>query len=144
MLFIRLQSLFLEHIHVRRFHQGVEYLSSIMKEHYTVLKLNFFLRSIKAHYLRCRVFQSVNMQPIISHLPKEILAYECPPFTNTVVDYLGPFYVNVRRTTEKRWGSLITCLTTRDVPVEIVSSKDTSSCVMGDERFLSRMGTLDV
>ena len=81
------------------------------------------------------------MQPIMSDLPKERLAYQSPPFTNTGVDYFGPFYVTIRRTTEKRWGFLFTCLTTRAVHVEIVTSMDTSSCVMGVERFVSRRGT---
>ena len=133
--------LFLEHTHVKHYHQGVEYLRSIVQEHYTVLKLRSSLRSIKAHCLRCREFQAVTMQPIMSDLPKERLAYQSPPFTNTGVDYFGPFYVTVRRTTEKRWGFLFTCLTTRAVHVEIVTSMDTSSCVMGVERFVSRRGT---
>ena len=81
------------------------------------------------------------MQPIMSDLPKERLAYQSPPFTNTGVVYFGLFYVTVRRTTEKRWGFLFTCLTTRAVHVEIVISMDTSSCVMGVERFVSRRGT---
>ena len=130
--------LFLEHTHVKHCHQGVEYLRSILQEHYTILKLRSSLRSIKAHCLRCREFQAVTMQPIMSDLPKERLAYRSPPFTNTGVDYFGPFYVTVRRTTEKRWGFLFTCLTTRAVHVEIVTSMDTSSCVMGVERFVSR------
>ena len=133
--------LFLEHMHVKHFHQGVEYLRSIVQEQYAVLKLRSSLRSIKAHCLRCREFQAVTVQPIMSDLPKERLAYQSPPFTNTGVDYFGPFYVTVRRTTEKRWGFLFTCLTTRAVHVEIVTSMDTSSCVMGVERFVSRRGT---
>ena len=133
--------LFLEHTHVKHYHQGAEYLRSIVQEHYTILKLRSSLRSIKAHCLRCREFQAVTMQPIMSDLPKERLAYQSPPFTNTGVDYFGPFYVTVRRTTEKRWGFLFTCLTTRAVHVEIVTSMDTSSCVMGVERFVSRRGT---
>ena len=133
--------LFLEHTHLKHFHQGVEYLRSIVQEYYTVLKLRSSLRSIKAHCLRCREFQAVIMQPIMSDLPKEGLAYQSPPFTNTGVDYFGPFYVTVRRTTEKKWGFLFTCLTTRAVHVEIVASMDTSSCVMGVERIVSRRGT---
>ena len=133
--------LFLEHTHIKHYHQGVEHLRSIVQEHYTVLKLRSSLRSIKAHCLRCREFQAVTMQPIMSDLPKERLAYQSPTFTNTGVDYFGPFYVTVRHTTEKRWGFLFTCLTTRAVHVEIVTSMDTSSCVMGVERFVSRRGT---
>ena len=93
--------LFLEHTHVKHYNQGVEYLRSIVQEHYTVLKLSSSVRSIKAHCLRSREFQAVTMQPIMSDLPKERLAYQSPPFTNTGVDYFGPFYVTVRRTTEK-------------------------------------------
>ena len=133
--------LFLEHMHVKHYHHSVEYLRSILQELHTVLKLRSSLRSIKAHCLRCREFQAVTMQQIMSDLPKERLAYQPPPFTNTGVDYFGPFYVFVRRTTEKRWGFIFTCLTTRAVYVEIVTSMDTSSCVMGVERFVSRRGT---
>ena len=112
-----------------------------MQEHFTVLKLRSSLRSIKAHYLRCREFQAVTMQPIMSDLPKERLVYQSPPFTNTGVDYFVQFYVTVRRTTEKRWGFLFICLTTRAVHVEIVTSMDTSSCVMGVERLVLRRCT---
>ena len=66
---------------------------------------------------------------------------QSPPFTNTGVDYFDSFYVTVRQTTEKRWGFLFTCLTTRAVHVEVVPFMDTSSCLMGVERFISRRGT---
>ena len=133
--------LFLEHTHKKHYRQGVEYLRSIVQKHHKVLKLRSSLRSIKAHCLRCREFQAVTMQTIMSDIPKERLAYQSPPFTNNGVDYFGPFYVTVRRTTEKRWGFLFNCLTTRAVQVEIVTSMDTSSCAMGIERFVSRRGT---
>ena len=45
--------LFFEHTHVKHYHHGVEYLRSIVQEHYTVLKLRSSLRYIKAHCLRC-------------------------------------------------------------------------------------------
>ena len=49
--------------------------------------------------------------------------------------------LKVRRSTEKRWRFLFTCLTTRAVHLEFVPSLDTSSCVMGIERFIARRGT---
>ena len=124
------EKLFLEHTHAKHYHQGVEYVRSIVQEDYIVMKLRSSLRSIKAHCLRCGKFHALTMQPIMSDLPKERLAYQSPPFTNTGVDYFRPFYVTVRRTTEKRWGFLFTRVTTRAVHVEIVTSMDNSSCVM--------------
>ena len=132
--------LYLEHTRVKHYHQGVKYLRSILPEHYTVLKLRSSSQFIKAHCLRCREFQAVTMQPILSDLPKERLAYDSPPLTKTGVDYFGPFYVTVHRSIEKNWGLLLTYLTTRAVHVEIVTM-DTSSCVIGVERFVSRRGT---
>ena len=62
----------------------------------------------------------------------------------TCVDYIGPLSVTVRRLSEKRWGLLFTCLTTRAVHLEFVPSLDTNSCVMGILRFAARCGTPSV
>ena len=49
-------------------------------------------------------------------------------------------YVSVKRSADKQWGFLFTCLTTRAVQFEVVPSMDTSSCVRGVERFAARRG----
>ena len=136
--------LFLRHTHVKHHHQGIDYLRDKVQERHAILKLRSSLRFIKSNCVTCRMLRAATIQPIMADLPVEKLAYQSPPFTNTGVDYFGPFYVTVRRTTEKRWGFLFTCLTTRAVHVEIVPSMDTSSCIMGVERFVSRRGTLAV
>ena len=133
--------LFLRNTHYKKHYQGIDYLRSKVKERYAILKLRSILRSIKSNCVFCRKFRAATIQPIMAELPKERLAYQSPPFSNTGVDYFGPFYVTVRRTTEKRWGFLFTCLTNRAVHVEVVPSMDASSCVMGVERFASRRGT---
>ena len=78
---------------------------------------------------------------MMSDLPAERLGYRQPPFSNCGLDYFGPFHVTIRRSSEKRWGFLFTCLTTRAIHIELVPSMDTSSCVMAIERFISRRGT---
>ena len=80
----------------------------------------------------------------MAELPVERLGYRQPPFTNCGVDYFGPIYVSIRRSSEKRWCFLFACMATRAVHIEIVSSMDTSSCVMGIERFIARHGTPSV
>ena len=77
---------------------------------------------------------------MMSDLPAERLGYCQLPFSNSGVDYFGPFHVTTRRVSEKRWAFLFTCLTTRAIHIELVPSMDISSCVMAIERFISRRG----
>ena len=110
--------LFLRHSRLKNHHQGIDYLRSKIPERYAILKQRSTLRSIKSNCVLCRMFRAATIQPIMAELPKEILTYPSPPFNNTGIDYLGPFYVTVGRTTEKKWGFLFTCLTTRAFHVE--------------------------
>ena len=87
------------------------------------------------------MFRAATIPPIMADFPLERLANQSPPFTNTGVDYFGPFYVALHRNIEKRWAFLFTCLTTRAVHIEVGPSMDASSCVMGLEWFVSRRGT---
>ena len=133
--------LFLEHLHDKHCHQGVEYLRALIQQKFAIVKLRTTLRTIQT---RCRKCKAETLTPIMADLPKERLAFRLRPFTNTGLDYFGNFYVSVKRSTEKRWGFLFTCLTTRAVHFEVVPSMGTSSCVMGIERFVSRRGTPSV
>ena len=136
--------LFLENFHINQCHQGVEYLRALIQQQYAIVKLRPTLRSIVSRCITCRKRKAETLAPMMSDLPRERLAYREPPFRNTGIDYFGPIYVSVKRSTEKRWGFLFTCLTTRAVHFEVVPSMDTSSCVMGIERFAARRGTPSV
>ena len=132
--------LLLEHLHSQHCHQGVDYLRALVQQRFAVVKLRAVLRTIVSRCLTCRKRKAETLTPITSDLPRERLAFKEPPFSNSGIDYFGPFFVSVKRSTEKRWGFLFTCLTTRAVHFEVVSSMDTSSCVMGIERFCARRG----
>ena len=93
---------FLRHNHVKHHHQGNDYLRAKVQEPFTILKLRSSMRSIKSNCVTCRKYRAATIQPIMADIQEERLAYQSPPFTNTRVDYFGPFYVTVRRSTEKR------------------------------------------
>ena len=114
---------------------------SVLYMKYAILGLRRLLRSIEIQCVICRKRKASTIRPIMSDLHVERLGYKQPPFNHTCVDYFGPLYVPVRRSTEKRWGLLFTCLTTRAVHLETVPSLETSSCVTGIERFIARRGT---
>ena len=107
---------------------------------YVVLNLRWLLRNIENTCSVCRKRKAQTVTHMMADLPIERFGYKQPPFSNTGVDYFGSFLVPIRRSREKRWGFLFTCLTTRAVHIEVVPSLDTGSCVMGVERFIARRG----
>ena len=125
--------LFLENLHRTHCHQGVDYLRALVQQQFAIVKHRAALRTIVLRCVICRKRRAETLSPMMADLPRERLAFKEPPFSNTGVDYFGPFYVSVKRSTEKRWGFLFTCLTTRAVHFEVVPSMDTSSCIMGIE-----------
>ena len=99
------------------------------------------LRVIQTHCVCCRKRNTRTVTPMMSDLTAGRLGYRQPPFSKWGVDYFGPFHVTIRRSSEKRWDFLFTCLMTRAIHIELVPSMDTSSCVMAIESFISRRGT---
>ena len=133
--------IFLEHLHEKQSHQGVECLGALIRQKFAIVKLRTALRTIQSRCVTCRKRKEETLTLMMADLPEERLAFASPPFTNTGLDYFSPFYISIKCSTEKRWGFFFTCLTTRAVHFEVVPSTDTSSCVMGIERFVSRPGT---
>ena len=78
-----LLNFFLRRTHLKNHHQGIDYLRSKVQERYAILKLRSTLRSIKSNCVLCRRFRAATIQTIMADLPKERLAYQSPPFTNT-------------------------------------------------------------
>ena len=127
--------------HNKHEHQSIDYLRSVIQMEYAILKLRSLLRNIELNCKNCRKLKWKTITPFMSDLPIERLGYRQAPFNNCGVDYFGPFRVTIRRSSEKRWAFLFTCLTTRAIHIEVVPSMDSSSCVMGVERFIARRGT---
>ena len=63
-----------------------------------------------------------------------------PAFWSTGMDCFGPFTVKVGRRSEKRWGILFKCLTTRCIHIELLDSMDADTFLMAFRRFVSRRG----
>ena len=83
--------LFLEHLHDKHCHQGVEYLRALIQQKYAIVKLRTALRTIPSRCVTCRKRKAETLTPMMADLPKERLALASPPFTNTELDYFGPF-----------------------------------------------------
>lgn len=88
----------------------------------------------------CRRRNKKPESQIMAQLPPERLKADKPPFSYIGVDYFGPLMVKVKRSHEKRYGCLITCLATRAVHIEIAHSLDTDSFLAALSRFVARRG----
>jgi hypothetical protein len=80
------------------------------------------------------------MRQQMSNLPAERLTPDKPPFCYVGVDYFGPLSVKHKRSLEKRYGCLFTCLTTQAVHLEVAHSLDTESFLCAVSRFIARRG----
>ena len=129
--------LYLQYSDNKHSNQGVEYLRALIQQRFAIVTLGATLRSIEFKCVPCRKRKAVTLNPMILDVPKERLALGYPPFTNTALLYFGPFYVSVKRSSEKRCGFHFTCLTTRAVVFEVVPSMVTNCCALGIEKFVS-------
>lgn len=98
-------------------------------------------QAIRKHQLQCQQCQKWRANPVIpkmADLPPARLRLSKPPFWSTGMDCFGPFTVTVGRRTEKRWGLLFKCLTTRCIHIEALNKLDADAFLMAYRRFVSR------
>lgn len=75
----------------------------------------------------------------MANLPKDRLE-QSPPFPYCGLDMFGPFIIRERRSDLKRYGIIFTCLNSRAVHLESVSSMETDSFLLCLRRFIGRRG----
>lgn len=111
-----------------------------LRQKFYVPAIRVVLNKVKSNCLMCKLKRRRIVEPLMGELPLARLATYEPPFTFTGIDYFGPLYVTVRRSKEKRWGVMFTCLTTRAVHIEIAYKLDTDSCLMSIRSFMMIRG----
>ena len=76
----------------------------------------------------------------MADLPRSRVANCHPCFYFTRVDFFGPFFTRVGRSNVKRYGFIFTCLSVRDVHLEMAFSLSTDAFIHVFRRFISRRG----
>ncbi|KAL0880312.1 hypothetical protein ABMA27_002764 [Loxostege sticticalis] len=126
--------------HRRAHHSHNERVVNDIRQRYWILRLRPAVRAVAYKCAFCRMRKTKPVRPITGDLPRARLEAFTRPFSNCGLDYFGPMTVTVGRRHEKRWGALFTCLTTRAVHIEIVSSLSTDSAIMALRRMGARRG----
>ena len=127
-------------LHEKHLYVGREHALALVRQTFWISRGKSFVRKIINDCLHCKRRRAKPNVPVMASFPKERLALCEPPFTNTGVDYFGPMNVKRGRVTEKRWGCLFTCLTTRAVHLELAGDLSTDSFIMALRRFRGRRG----
>ena len=127
--------------HETRFHASTERTLYELRSSYWVIKGRRTVRAIVSACLDCQKRHAKAMTPEMAPMPECRVTPGQPPFSQIGVDYFGPLYVKVKRSVEKRYGVLYTCLATRAVNIELIETLDTESCLMAWRRHVSLRGS---
>ena len=92
----------------------------------------------------CRKLRGRSLNQQMADLPTDRVEI-CPPFTNVGLDVFGPWVIRTRKlrggaSESKRWGLVLTCLSSRAIHIEVLQSMDTSSFINALRRFFAIRG----
>lgn len=136
-------TLVIRHVHERLAHSGRNHVIATVREKYWVIAANSAVRRVISDCVPCRRSRGALNHQLMSDLPSARTNTELePPFTYTGVDLFGPFTVKEGRKVMKRYGVVFTCMSSRAVHLEAVSSLETDTFLNALWRFIARRGNI--
>ena len=142
--------LIIKHYREENLHVGREQILSSLRSKYWIPACRGIIRSVITYCLY-RKGERIKPAPLfMSDIPEDILCIDEKPFTNTGVDYLGPYHIKLSKRTRsnqvtaKRYVALFTCLSTRAVHLEIAGDLSTDAFILALRKFISRRGKVNI
>ncbi|XP_073764219.1 uncharacterized protein [Danio rerio] len=133
-------TLLIKHYDAKLLHSGPGRVYAELRRKFWILRGR---EAVKKHQRCCPECQKWRGRPVIpkmSDIPPSSLRLFKPPFYSTGVDCFGPLMIKIGRRTEKRWGIVYKCLTTRAVSLDLLDHMDTDSFLLSLRRFTARRG----
>ena len=121
-------------------HAGNEHVLSVLREKFWVPKARSRIKLILHQCIICRILYAQPKPQRMGDLPRDRLAAYTRPFSRVGIDCFGPFYVKRGRSQEKRYGCIFTCLVTRAIHIEVLSSLEADAFINAVMRFSARRG----
>ncbi|KAH8232106.1 hypothetical protein KR032_003514, partial [Drosophila birchii] len=132
----------LREMHEENMHCGAQSLRAIARQQYWILNDKTMARSIIHSCVRCTRARPKLMQQIMGNLPADRVT-QARPFSNSGVDYCGPFWIHHKirgKRPDKAYIAVFCCFATKAVHLELVSDLTTDAFLAALRRFLGRRG----
>ena len=126
--------------HINNAHTGLSTTLTLLREKFWITRGIGAVKNVLHKCISCRRRQARPCSQQMASLPIERLSPDKPPFTYVGIDYFGPLQVKLKRGTDKKYGCIFTCLTTRAIHIEIVESLESDTFISAFRRFTSRRG----
>lgn len=137
----KLTELVILHVHKNNHHVHYDTVVNDLQQKYFIPNIRWKVRKIIRNCCyQCKKINAKPDEPQMGDLPGMRLASYTPPFTYTIADVCGPFMVKIRRSHEKRWLLVFSCLTSRATHIEIIHHMTSESCLMALESLITHRG----
>ncbi|KRX18442.1 hypothetical protein T07_13209, partial [Trichinella nelsoni] len=125
--------------HLRQLHGGCEFTLATLRQRYWILKGRREVKKVIPACPRCKRIESNPFVAKMAPLPSDRTRVT-RPFENTGLDIAGPFFTRQGKKVNKNYICLFTCMTTRAVPLEVVSEMTARRLLQALRRFIARSG----
>ena len=133
-------TLLIRHYHEILGHADQEHILSVLRQKFWIINARALTRRILRSCIPCRERHEHVMKQMMGDLPESRLVLHEPPFTFTGLDFFGPFHVKRGWATEKVYGCIFVCLTSRAIHVTDVGSLETDAFIQALRRFICIRG----
>ncbi|XP_053400439.1 uncharacterized protein LOC128545940 [Mercenaria mercenaria] len=134
--------LIIRHFHEQNKHCGTNQTLSALSAKYWIISAREEIRKVENDCYECRRWKAKAARQIMGPLPEFRLGKSMQAFSETAVDFAGPFLTKQGRgkVRLKRYLCVFTCMACRAVHLEIAYNLDTDSFMNTFYRFISRRG----
>ena len=140
-----LSILLVKHYHEKVHHQGRQITHGAFRQAgYWVIRGHGTVSKVLRSCVFCRRLRGRALNQFMADLPAD-RTDTSPPFTNVGFDVFGPWSIRTRKlrggaANSKRWGLVLTCLSSRAIHIEVLESMDASAFICALRRFFAMRG----
>jgi len=129
--------------HQKHYHTGIQTTLYIIRQRFWLLDGRNQVRKIIRACTRCSRFKADSAVYKMGNLPAARVR-EAIPFTNTGIDFCGPFFIKEKkyrnRSRVKIYVCIFVCMSIKAVHLEVVSDMTTDGFIAALRRFIARRG----